>query len=112
GDNEEEEVQEVQRPMSRDRAKKKEAASMASSASGNEDLLASYVEHLGINMFWFCPVLLDSARYCLVLHLILLGYASHTAWFCLPESLNLLYFPKYALSASVFLNLIYLNLSA
>ncbi|GJX96988.1 hypothetical protein Tco_0352786, partial [Tanacetum coccineum] len=41
GDNEEkeEEVQEVQRPMGRDRAKKKGAKSMASSTSGNDDLL-------------------------------------------------------------------------
>ncbi|GJY20515.1 ribonuclease H-like domain-containing protein [Tanacetum coccineum] len=49
GDNEEEEeeVQEVQRPMGRDRAKKKGAASMASSTSGNEDLL----DRLMVNEF-------------------------------------------------------------
>nr|GEZ59492.1 hypothetical protein [Tanacetum cinerariifolium] len=44
---EEEEVQEVQRPMGRDRVKKKGTASMASSTSGNEDLL----DRLMVNEF-------------------------------------------------------------
>ncbi|GKG64820.1 hypothetical protein Tco_0665694, partial [Tanacetum coccineum] len=39
-DDEEEEVQEVQRPVCRDRAKNKGATSYASPTSGNEEALA------------------------------------------------------------------------